>query len=73
MAVNNFSDTNILWSSFFDGDDKAFGAVYYAFINALLSYGKKLTNDRELLNDSVQDVLWIYIRKVVKSTSHLVI
>ena len=56
MAANNSCDTNILWNSFLDGDDKAFDAVYYAFINALLSYGYKLTNDRELIHDAVQEI-----------------
>lgn len=56
MAVNNPIDTNILWNSFLDGDDKAFGAVYGVFINALLSYGKKLTSDRELIKDAVQKI-----------------
>ena len=56
MAVNNPIDTNILWNSFLDGDDKAFSVVYDVFINALLSYGKKLTSDRELIHDAVQKV-----------------
>lgn len=69
MSVNNSSDTNILWNSFLDGDDKAFGAVYYAFINALLSYGKKLTSDRELLNDAVQDIFMDLYQK--RSKKHI--
>ncbi len=56
MAVNDPGDTKILWSSFLDGDDKAFIAIYYLFINALLSYGKKLTNDRELIHDAIQEI-----------------
>ncbi len=56
MAVNNSCDKNILWNSFLGGDDKAFDAIYYAFINALLSYGNKLTTDRELIHDAVQEI-----------------
>jgi len=56
MAVNNSCDANILWNSFLDGDDKAFVAIYHLFIHPLLSYGKKLTSDRELVHDAVQEI-----------------
>jgi len=69
MAVNNPIDTNILWNSFLDGDDNAFGTVYYAFINAILSYGKKLTSDRELLNDAVQEIFMDLYQK--RSKKHI--
>jgi len=56
MAVNDPGDTKILWNSFLEGDDKAFIAIYYLFINVLLLYGKKLTNDRELIHDAIQEI-----------------
>jgi RNA polymerase sigma factor (sigma-70 family) len=56
MAVNNSCDANILWNSFLDGDDKAFVDIYHLFIHPLLSYGKKLTNDHELVQDAVQGI-----------------
>lgn len=70
MAVTNSCDTNILlWNSFLDGDDKAFAAVYYIFINALLSYGKKLTSDRELVYDAVQEIFMDLYQK--RSKKHI--
>jgi len=69
MAVNNSCDANILWNSFLDGDDKAFVAVYYFFINALLSYGKKLTSDRELIHDAVQEIFMDLYQK--RSKKHI--
>lgn len=50
------SDINTLWETFLRGDDKAFAGIYYAFINPLLGYGKKLTLDTGTLQDSIQEV-----------------
>jgi len=70
MTVNNSCNTNILlWNSFLDGDDEAFVAVYYVFVNALLSYGKKLTGDRELIHDAVQDIFMDLYQK--RSKKHI--
>lgn len=70
MADNNFSgDPSILWGSFLEGDDTAFGTVYHAFINALLSYGKKLTSDRELIHDAVQEIFLDLYQK--RSKKHI--
>ncbi len=49
-------DIILLWRAFLKGDDKAFSAIYFAFIHQLLSYGHKLTDDRNIILDSVQDV-----------------
>ncbi len=67
MAANNHSNTEVLWNSFLDGDDKAFSAVYYAFINTLLSYGKNLTADRELIHDAVQEIFMDLYQKRLKN------
>lgn len=56
MLVNKDIGTETLWNAFLKGEDKAFAGIYYAFINALLSYGKKLSRDRELLHDSIQEI-----------------
>jgi RNA polymerase sigma factor (sigma-70 family) len=66
MAEKDHTGTDILWSSFLNGDDKAFGAVYYAFIKALLTYGKKLTADRELIHDAVQEIFMDLYQKRIK-------
>jgi RNA polymerase sigma factor (sigma-70 family) len=56
MSGKNNNDTNTLWDAFLEGDDKAFAGIYYAFVNPLLTYGKKLTRDHEMLHDVLQDV-----------------
>jgi RNA polymerase sigma factor (sigma-70 family) len=62
-------DANILWNSFLDGDDKAFAAIYHFFIHALLSYGKKLTSDHELVHDAVQEIFMDLYQK--RSKKHI--
>ena len=71
MAVNDPRDTNILWNSFLEGDDKAFIAIYYLFINALLSYGKKLTSDHELIHDAIQEIFLDLYQK--RSRKHIAV
>jgi RNA polymerase sigma factor (sigma-70 family) len=66
MADNNYCDANILWNSFLDGDDKAFVDIYNLYIQPLLSYGKKLTSDHELVQDSVQGIFIDLYQKRVK-------
>jgi len=56
VASPKNSDTDILWNSFINGDDKAFVTIYTTIIELLLSYGKKLTADRELLHDAIQEI-----------------
>jgi len=38
------------------GDQAAFGEIYEEFIDALFSYGCKITRDRELVKDCIQDI-----------------
>jgi RNA polymerase sigma factor (sigma-70 family) len=56
MPEEEKPDIILLWDAFMHGDDKAFVRIYYFFIELLLSYGRKLTRNRELLYDSVQEV-----------------
>ena len=56
MPGDEKSDIRLLWDTFLKGDEKAFARIYYLHINALLTYGKKLTGDREILYDAVQEV-----------------
>lgn len=49
------------WNAFRTGDRTAFGHIYDRHIQELLSYGYRITNDRQLIRDSVQDLflhLW---------------
>lgn len=50
-----------LWDSFKGGDNKAFGIIYERHIAGLLSYGYRITADRQLIKDSIHDLflhLW---------------
>ncbi len=51
----------VLWQAFKGGDRDAFAKIYNLFIEDLLSYGYRVTNDRQLIRDSIQDLflhLW---------------
>lgn len=50
-----------LWNSFKSGDRDSFAKIYNAYIEDLLSYGYRVTSNRQLIKDSIQDVflsLW---------------
>ncbi|WP_152758013.1 RNA polymerase sigma factor [Salmonirosea aquatica] len=49
-----------LWKAFRGGDRVAFGQIYDLYIQELLSYGYRITNDRQLIRDSIQD-LFLYL------------
>ncbi len=50
-----------LWESFKKGDQTAFSLIYEHYIDELLTYGYRITNNRQLIKDSIQDLflhLW---------------
>ncbi len=50
-----------LWKAFKSGDKSAFEKLYELYIDDLLSYGYRVTSDRQLIRDSIQDLflhLW---------------
>ncbi|WP_373514630.1 RNA polymerase sigma factor [Persicitalea sp.] len=49
------------WAAFRAGDRTAFGHIYDQHIQELLSYGHRITNDHQLIRDSIHDLflhLW---------------
>ena len=46
-----------VWIRFRSGDQAAFSEIYEEFIDSLFAYGSKITRDRELVKDCVQDIL----------------
>jgi len=44
------------WSRFKSGDRYAFEEIYTEFIDSLFAYGIKISNNRELIKDSIQDL-----------------
>jgi RNA polymerase sigma factor (sigma-70 family) len=45
-----------VWQRFRSGDQSAFSEIYEEFIDSLFAYGSKITRDRELVKDCVQDI-----------------
>jgi RNA polymerase sigma factor (sigma-70 family) len=45
-----------VWSRFRSGDHAAFGEIYEEFIYSMFAYGSRITRDRELVKDCIQDV-----------------
>jgi len=45
-----------VWKRFRSGDQSAFSEIYEEFIDPLFAYGSKITRDRELVKDCVQDI-----------------
>ncbi|MDW7691164.1 sigma-70 family RNA polymerase sigma factor [Flammeovirgaceae bacterium SG7u.111] len=61
-------DENKLWEHFKNGDDTAFLQLYQAIYQSLFAYGVKLSNNKELTKDAIQDIfmdLWEKRHKIV--------
>ena len=57
--MNNRIDVEyweLIWKNFKAGDRDAFKTIYNEFVDALFSYGAKITSDRDLIKDSIQDL-----------------
>lgn len=46
----------LIWDKFKAGDRSAFETIYNEFTDSLFAYGSKITADRLLLEDAIQDV-----------------
>lgn len=60
------------WQAFKRGSREAFGQIYRENIRSLLSYGYKVTSDRRLIEDSIQDLffeLWKNRESLSETTS----
>jgi RNA polymerase sigma factor (sigma-70 family) len=61
-----------LWTDFLRGDRKSFEMIYRTHIKGLLNYGYKVTFDRKLIEDSIQDLfyeLWQSRERLSATTS----
>lgn len=61
-----------LWHSFKNGDRAAFETIYKQQVRGLLNYGYKVTSDRSLIEDSIQDLfvdLWQNRHNISETTS----
>jgi len=64
MSKSSRVSIDFLWHSFLKGDDKSFAVIYQQHIDSLLSYGYKLSQDKELVSDCIQDIfLELYYKR----------
>lgn len=60
------------WQAFKKGDKQAFARIYRSYVSQLLNYGYKVTSDRTLIEDSIQDLffeLWQNKARLSDTTS----
>jgi len=64
MSSSNKKSIDFLWHSFLKGDDKSFSIIYQQHINQLLLYGNKLTTDREMVHDCLQEIfIYLFLKR----------
>lgn len=55
----------VLWDKFKAGDKKAFEIIYMEFVDILFDYGCKITSDKALVEDAIQDLFYnIYMYNI---------
>jgi RNA polymerase sigma-70 factor (ECF subfamily) len=57
--VNKSTDKEywqLLWDKFKAGDKKAFETIYNEFVDVLFDYGCKITSDKTIVEDAIQDL-----------------
>jgi RNA polymerase sigma factor (sigma-70 family) len=58
------TDDHNLWAEFLKGNQLAFISIYERYVDLLCIYGSKLTTDKELIKDCVQDVFFdLYVKR----------
>jgi len=55
-GTNPLSAGRTLWQDFLAGDRDAFARLFHLYSDAMYAYGKKITADKELVKDTIQDV-----------------
>lgn len=61
-----------LWNRFREGDSQAFGLIYRMHITELLSYGYRITSNRQVIKDSIHDLflhIWLHREKLSETDS----
>lgn len=56
MFKRREKDINHLWQNFIKGNHSAFTEIYNSLISPLYSYGRKLTKNHDIINDSIQEI-----------------
>ncbi len=61
-----------LWNRFREGDSNALGQIYRTHIAELLSYGYRVTSNRQLIKDSIHDLflhMWLHRKNLAETDS----
>jgi RNA polymerase sigma-70 factor (ECF subfamily) len=58
----NILPEKVIWDAFRKGNDKVFSWLYKTYSNCLVQYGCKLTEDKKLVEDCLQD-FYLYLRE----------
>ncbi|MDQ6481749.1 sigma-70 family RNA polymerase sigma factor [Dyadobacter sp. LHD-138] len=62
----------LLWNAFREGNREAYADIYNLYIEDLLSYGYRVTSNRQLIKDSIQDLflhLWLHRENLSETDS----
>ncbi len=62
MPVYSKENDQTLWSKFLHGNEQVLSLIYLRHANALFDYGCKMTSDRDLVKDAIQDIFCTLIR-----------
>jgi RNA polymerase sigma factor (sigma-70 family) len=65
-------EDQVLWQQFLDGDLAAYAVIYKKYFVVLLQYGCKITTDKDLVKDCVQDLfikIWNNRERLTVTTS----
>ena len=57
-SPTSYSDDKQLWRAFKSGDRHAYSLIYHQQVRLLFAYGCKLSNQRELIKDCIQDLFY---------------
>lgn len=52
----------LLWQQVREGDNQAYATVFSLYADTMLAYGMKFTTDRDLVKDTIQDLIIYIIR-----------
>jgi RNA polymerase sigma factor (sigma-70 family) len=65
-------EDQVLWQQFLNGDLAAYAVIYKKYFVVLLQYGSKITTDKDLVKDCVQDLfvkIWNNRERLTATTS----
>ena len=73
MSTHLEDNDQDLWTKFLNGNEQVLSLIYLRHVNALFDYGCKITPDRDLVKDCIQDIFCTIIknRQTLSSTDNI--